>query len=106
MNSPKLNTTILCIGKTYALFCLKCLTFSSLYDIIVLRYYDIKNGGGIVNKSDTPTKQKVSIPLRLPPELYEQMMELIHERKKEERGYSVNQYLTEILAKDLKEKAK
>ena len=40
-----------------------------------------------MNKSDTPTKQKVSIPLRLPPELYEQMMELIHERKKEERGY-------------------
>ncbi len=57
-----------------------------------------------MNKSDTPTKQKISIPLRLPPELYEQMMELIHERKKEERGYSVNQYLTEILAKDLKEK--
>ena len=80
------------------------LTFSSIYDIIVSRYYDIKNGGEIVNKSDTPTKQKISIPLRLPPEIYEQMMELIHERKKEERGYSVNQYLTEILAKDLRGK--
>ena len=57
-----------------------------------------------MNKSETPTKQKVPIPLRLPPELYEQMMELIHERKKEERGYSVNQYLTEILTKDLEEK--
>ena len=57
-----------------------------------------------MNKSDIPTKQKVPIPLRLPPELYEQMMELIHERKKEERGYSVNQYLTEILTKDLEEK--
>ena len=57
-----------------------------------------------MNKTNTPTKQKVPIPLRLPPEIYEQMMELIHERKKEERGYSVNQYLTEILAKDLKEK--
>ena len=56
-----------------------------------------------MNKSAIPTKQKISIPLRLPPELYEQMMELIHERKKEERGYSVNQYLTEILANDLKE---
>ena len=59
-----------------------------------------------MNKSDTPTKQKISIPLRLPPELYEQMMELIHKRKKEERGYSVNQYLTEILTKDLKGKTK
>ena len=57
-----------------------------------------------MNKSETPTKQKVPIPLRLPPELYKQMMELIHERKKEERGYSVNQYLTEILTKDLEEK--
>jgi len=80
------------------------LTFSPLYDIIVSRYYDIKNGGGIVNKSDTPTKQKVSIPLRLPPKLYEQMMEVVQKKKKKERGYSVNQYLTEILAKDLKEK--
>ena len=57
-----------------------------------------------MNKSDTPTKQKVPIPLRLPPELYEQMMEVVQKKKKKERGYSVNQYLTEILAKDLKEK--
>ena len=80
------------------------MTFSSIYDIIVSRYYDIKNGGGIVNKSDTPTKQKISIPLRLPPEIYEQMMEVVQKKKKKERGYSVNQYLTEILAEDLKEK--
>ena len=57
-----------------------------------------------MNKSDTPTKQKISIPLRLPPELYEQMMEVVQKKKKKERGYSVNQYLTEILTKDLEEK--
>ena len=57
-----------------------------------------------MNKSAIPTKQKISIPLRLPPELYEQMMEVVQKKKKKERGYSVNQYLTEILAKDLKEK--
>ena len=57
-----------------------------------------------MNKSDTPTKKKIPIPLRLPPELYEQMMEVVQMKKKKERGYSVNQYLTEILAKDLKEK--
>ena len=57
-----------------------------------------------MNKSDTPTKQKIPIPLRLPPELYEQMMEVVQKKKKKERGYSVNQYLTEILTKDLKEK--
>ena len=57
-----------------------------------------------MNKSDTPTKQKIPIPLRLPPELYEQMMEVVQKKKKKERGYSVNQYLTEILIKDLEEK--
>ena len=57
-----------------------------------------------MNKSDTPTKQKIPIPLRLPPELYEQMMEVVQKKKKKERGYSVNQYLTEILVNDLKEK--
>ena len=57
-----------------------------------------------MNKSDTPTKQKIPIPLRLPPELYEQMIEVVQKKKKKERGYSVNQYLTEILAEDLKEK--
>ena len=57
-----------------------------------------------MNKSKTPTKQKIPIPLRLPPELYEQMMEVVQKKKKKERGYSVNQYLTEILTKDLEEK--
>ena len=59
-----------------------------------------------MNKSDTPTYQKIMIPLRLPPEIYNKMVEKVQERKKEERGYSVNQYLTEILSKDLKEKSK
>ena len=59
-----------------------------------------------MNKSKTPTTQKISIPLRLPPEVYEQMMEVVHEKKKENRGYSVNEYLTEILVRDLKRNAK
>ena len=85
-------------------FCLKCLTNSTLYDIIVSRYYDIKNGGGLVNKSDTPTKQKIPIPLRLPPELYDKLVEAVQKKKKDERGYSINQYITEILEVELKEK--
>jgi len=59
-----------------------------------------------VNKTKTPTYEKIMIPLRLPPEIYEQMMEVVQKKKKKERGYSVNQYLTEILSKDLKEKSK
>lgn len=41
------------------------------------------------------------IPLRLSPEVYNRMMDEVSKRKKDERGYSVNQYLTEILLKDL-----
>jgi len=58
-----------------------------------------------MNKSDTPTYQKIMIPLRLSPEIYNQMVEEVQKKKKDERGYSVNQYLTEILSKDLEEKS-
>ena len=64
----------------------------------------ISKGGGIVNKSNTPTYEKIMIPLRLPPEIYHRMMDEVQRKKKDERGYSVNQYLTEILTKDLEEK--
>jgi len=57
-----------------------------------------------VNKSDTPTKQKISIPLRLPPELYDKLVDTVQKKKKDERGYSINQYITEILEDELKEK--
>lgn len=57
-----------------------------------------------MNKSNTPTYEKIMIPLRLPPEIYHQMMDEVQKKKKDERGYSINQYLTEILTKDLEEK--
>ena len=58
-----------------------------------------------MNNTETPTMQKVAIPLRLPQELYRAMMELVHKRKRDVRGYSVNQYLTELLEAELKESA-
>ena len=57
-----------------------------------------------MNNSNTPTHQKIMIPLRLPRDLYEQMMEAVHARKKTERGYSANQYLSDLLTKDLGKK--
>lgn len=57
-----------------------------------------------MNKSNTPTYEKIMIPLRLPPEIYSRMMDEVQRKKKAERGYSVNQYLTEILTKDLEDK--
>ena len=56
-----------------------------------------------MNKSNTPTYEKIMIPLRLPPEIYSRMMDEVQRRKKDERGFSVNQYLTDILIKDLKD---
>ena len=63
----------------------------------------MNNGGINMNNSGTPTYEKVLIPVRLPPELYEKVMEQVHQKKKEHRGYSMNQYLTELLTKDLNE---
>ena len=57
-----------------------------------------------MNKTTTPTYEKIMIPLRLPPEIYSRMMDEVQRKKKDERGYSVNQYLTEILSKDLESK--
>ena len=57
-----------------------------------------------MNKTNTPTYGKVMIPLRLPPDVYQRMMDEVQKKKKNERGYSVNQYLTEILTKDLEGK--
>lgn len=57
-----------------------------------------------MNKSNIPTYEKIMIPLRLPPDIYYRMMEEVQKKKKDERGYSVNQYLTEILTKDLEGK--
>lgn len=57
-----------------------------------------------MNKSKTPTSEKIGIPLRLEPELYEKMMDRVQKEKKNQRGYSINQLLTELLEKELKEK--
>jgi len=46
------------------------------------------------------------IPLRLPPDIYHRMMDEVQKKKKDERGYSVNQYLTDILTNDLEGKKK
>ena len=55
-----------------------------------------------MNKSKTPTSEKIGIPLRLEPELYEKMMDRVQKEKKNQRGYSVNQLLTELHEKEFK----
>ena len=57
-----------------------------------------------MNKTDTPTYGKVCLTLRLPPETYAELMDFVYEKKKTERGFSINQHITEVLTKSLKRK--
>ena len=55
-----------------------------------------------MNKSGIYTYDKVMLTLRLPPETYADMIEKVQKIKKDERGFSINQYLTELIERDLK----
>ena len=56
-----------------------------------------------MNKSNVPTNEKIMIPLRLPPDVYIKLMEEVQKQKRQRRGFSVNEYLTDILIQKLKE---
>ena len=69
-----------------------------------LRYHYI-HGDYDMNKTKTPTIEKVTFPLRLPPKMYKQIREKVNEIKENENyAYSINDFLTEIIEKGLKEK--
>ena len=58
-----------------------------------------------MNNTKTPTVDKVTCPLRLPPKMYKQIREKVNEIKENENyAYSINDFLTEIIEKGLKEK--
>ena len=57
-----------------------------------------------MNKSDVSTYEKIMIPLRLPPDVYQKMIEKVQKEKKKQRGYSINQFLTSLIEKDLEGK--
>lgn len=54
-----------------------------------------------MNNTQTPTEEKVMIPVRVPREVYRTMMDMIHRKKEDDRGYSMNQYLTDLIEADL-----
>lgn len=58
-----------------------------------------------MNNTKTPTAEKKIFPLRLPPDLYKEVRkEVQKEKDKGNYSYSINDYLTEIIEKELKEK--
>lgn len=57
-----------------------------------------------MNKTKTPTADKVVFPLRLPPKVYKEIRLKVNEIKENENyAYSINDFLTEIIEKGLKE---
>ena len=58
-----------------------------------------------MNKTKTRTVDKVTFPLRLPPDMYRKVRDRVQEEKdKGNYAYSINDFLTEIIENGLKEK--
>ncbi len=57
-----------------------------------------------MNKSNVLTVEKIMLPLRLSPDIYNKVRKAVNDKKNKERGYSINQYLTELITKDLESK--
>lgn len=63
-----------------------------------------QDGDYDMNKTKTPTVDKVVFPLRLPPKMYKAIRLKVNEIKENENyAYSINDFLTEIIEKGLKE---
>jgi len=57
-----------------------------------------------MNKSGVPTAKKVLLPLRLTPQTYNALVKRVREEKDKNRGFSINQFISEVLEKELKVK--
>ena len=56
-----------------------------------------------MNKTQTPTIEKKTFPLRLPPDMYRKVRDRVQEEKeKGNYAYSINDFLTEIIEKGLR----
>ena len=59
-----------------------------------------------MNKTGLATKSKQKYVLRIPPDLYAKIWEKVIEQKTKKPGYSINEYLTDLISKDLRGKRK
>ena len=58
-----------------------------------------------MNKTKTPTVNKKIYPLRLTPDLYKKIRARVNEiKEKDNYAFSINEFLTELIEKGLKEK--
>ena len=54
-----------------------------------------------MNNSNVATVEKIMIPLRLQPDIYVKLRQKVYDRKEKLRGYSMTEYITELILKDL-----
>ncbi len=56
-----------------------------------------------MNNSQVKTDEKTMLPLRLPPDLYNKIRKKVYIKKEKNRGYSINEYITELIIKDMED---
>lgn len=48
-------------------------------------------------------KDKIMIPIRISEQLYKKVRKKVNNKKDEERGYSINKYITELIEENTKQ---
>ena len=56
-----------------------------------------------MKEKDIPTKDKITIPLRISNELYKNVRNKLNKEKKVTRGYSINKNIPEQIEKNIRE---
>ena len=55
---------------------------------------------------DKKKEEKISIPLRMTPELYKKVSDFVHSQKNNNRGYSINKFVVEAINEKMKKESK
>ena len=54
-----------------------------------------------MREKEIPTKEKVMVPLRISGQLYKKIRDKVNNEKNNDRGYSINKYIAELIEEDL-----
>lgn len=52
---------------------------------------------------EIPTREKIMIPVRISNQLYKKIRIKVNNKKNEERGYSINKYIAELIEENTKQ---
>lgn len=56
-----------------------------------------------MKEKEIPTKDKITIPLRISNELYKKVRNKVNKEKNVTRSYSINKYIAELIEKNIRE---